>query len=150
MRPLHKLFLGLIALASLAATAAVAQHPVSKALIREKVNDNQLTMLRGNTPPAANAQNDRGRVNGNMPMTDLILVLRRSPEMQAAFDAFVESQYDPTSPNFHRWLTPEQVGEKFGPALSDIATVNAWLSGHGLSVDDVSKDRMTIRFSGSA
>ncbi|WP_109486975.1 protease pro-enzyme activation domain-containing protein [Occallatibacter savannae] len=150
MRPVHKLFLGLLALTSLAATSAVAQGPVSKALIRDKVDDNQLTMLRGNTPPAANAQNDLGRVSGNMPMTDLILVLRRSPEMQAAFDALVESQYDPTSPNFHRWLTPEQVGEKFGPALADIATVSAWLSGHGLSVDGVSKDRMTVRFSGTA
>lgn len=150
MRPLHKLFLGLLALTSLTATAAVAQNPVSKALIREKVNENQLTMLRGNTPPAAIAQNDAGRVNGNMRMTDLILVLRRSPEMQAAFDAFVESQYDPNSPNFHQWLTPEQVGERFGPAMSDISTVSAWLAGYGLSVDEVSKDRMSIRFSGSA
>jgi subtilase family serine protease len=150
MRPLPKLFLGLLALTSLVATAAVAQHPISKALIREQVNDNQLTVLKGNTPPAAIAQNDVGRVNGNMPMSDLILVLRRSPEVQAAFDAFVEGQYDPNSANFHQWLTPEQVGEKFGPAATDISTVSSWLSGHGLSVDGVSKDRMTIRFSGTA
>jgi subtilase family serine protease len=150
MRPLPKLFLGLLALTSLVATAAVAQHPISKALIREQVNDNQLTVLKGNTPPAAIAQNDVGRVNGNMPMSDLILVLRRSPEVQAAFDAFVERQYDPNSANFHQWLTPEQVGEKFGPAATDISTVSSWLSGHGLSVDGVSKDRMTIRFSGTA
>ena len=148
MRPLHKLFLGLIALISLVATVAVAQHPV--ALIREQVNENQLTTLRGNTPPAAIAQNDIGRVSGSMPMTDLILVLRRSPEIQAAFDAFVESQYDASSPNFHHWLTPEQVGEKFGPAMADITIVSSWLSSRGLSVDEVSKDRMTIRFSGSA
>ena len=70
-----------------------------------------------------------------MPMTGLILVLHRSPEQQAAFDAFVASQYDPTSPNFHRWLHPEEVGEKFGPALADIATVSSWLASHGLSVD---------------
>src|SRR3569833_1029714 len=150
MRPLHKHFLVLIALTSLAASSAVAQRSDSKALIREKVNDNQLAVLRGNTPPAANAQNDQGRVRGNMPMTDMILVLRRSPEVQAAFDAFVESQYDASSANFHHWLTPDQVGEKFGPAQADIATVSAWLSGHGLSVDEVSTDRMTIRFSGSA
>ena len=149
MRPLQKLFLSLFAL-TLASTAAVAQHPVSKALIREKVDENQLTLLRGNTPPAANAQNDAGRVSSRMALTDLILVLQRSPEVQAAFDAFVASQYDPNSPNFHQWLTPEQVGEKFGPATADIATVTAWLSSHGLSVDEVSKDRMTIRFSGTA
>src|SRR3569833_4130691 len=85
-----------------------------------------------------------------MAMTDLILVLRRSPDMQAAFDAFVESQYDPNSPNFHQWLTPEQVGAQFGPAMSDIATVSSWLASNGLSVDEVAKDRMTIRFSGRA
>ena len=58
----------------------------------------------------------RAGSSGSMPMTDLILVLQRSPEVQAEFDAFVASQYDPNSPNFHQWLTPEQVGEKFGPA----------------------------------
>ena len=150
MRPLYKQFLSLLALASLAVTATVAQQPATKALIREKVDENQLATLRGNTPPAAIAQNDAGRVAANMPMADLILVLQRSPEVQAEFDAFVASQYDATSPNFHQWLTPEQIGEKFGPALSDIAAVSSWLSGHGLSVDEVSKDRMTIRFSGSA
>ena len=150
MRSLQKQFLSLLAFASFVVTTPLAQHPVSRVLIREKVDDNQLTTLRGNTPPVAIAKNDAGRVSANMRMTDLILVLRRSPEMQAAFDAFVESQYDPNSPNFHQWLTPDQVGEKFGPALADIATVSSWLSSRGLSVDDISKDRMTIRFSGNA
>lgn len=150
MRPLHRVFLSLAVFTSLACTVAIAQHPVSKALIREKVDDNQLAILKGNTPPAAIAKNDVGPVSGNMPMTDLILVLQRSPEMQAAFDAFVASQYDPNSPNFHHWLTPEQVGEQFGPATADISAVTAWLSGHGLSVDGIAPDRMTIRFSGTA
>jgi hypothetical protein len=134
----------------LAGLSSVAQSPVSRPLIVEKVNENQLVTLKGNTPPAASAENDRGRVSPSLPMTGMILVLRRSPEQQAAFDAFVASQYDVTSPNFHRWLDPAEIGEKFGPALADIATVSSWLAGHGLSVDEVSKDRMTIRFSGSA
>jgi len=150
MRPLHKPFLSFIALLSLAGSAAVAQHPTTRALIREKVDENQLTTLRGNIPPAAIAQNDAGRVSANMPMTGLVLVLQRSPEMQAEFDAFVESQYEPASPNFHQWLTPEQIGERFGPATSDIAEVTSWLESHGLTVDEVSKDRMTIRFGGTA
>jgi len=150
MRPLHTSFLSLIALLSFAGSAAVAQHPTTRALIREKVDENQLTTLRGNIPPAAIAQNDAGRVSANMPMTGLVLVLQRSPEMQAAFDAFVESQYEPNSPNFHQWLTPEQIGERFGPATSDMAKVTSWLASHGLTVDEVSKDRMTIRFGGTA
>jgi len=148
MLPLHRLFC-LLALTVLAGTSVVAQKPASR-LIVDKVDESQLMILKGNTPPAAMAKNDLGRVDSGMRMSDLILVLQRSPEMQAAFDAFVESQYEPGSPNYHQWLTPEQIGERFGPALADIATVSAWLTGHGLSVDGVSKDRMTIRFSGSA
>jgi len=133
-----------------AGLSLVAQSPVTRPLITEKVDENQLVTLKGNTHPAASAENDRGRVNPSLPMTGMILVLRRSPEQQAAFDSFVASQYDATSPNYHRWLEPEEVGERFGPALADIASVSSWLASHGLLVDGVSKDRMTIRFSGRA
>jgi hypothetical protein len=83
-------------------------------------------------------------------MSDLILVLSRSPEQQAAFEKFVAGQYDANSPDFHQWLTPDEVGTKFGPSETDIDTISRWLIGHGLSVDQVTKDRMSIRFSGTA
>jgi subtilase family serine protease len=114
------------------------------------IDESQLTTLKGNTHPAANPINDRGTVSTSLSMGDLILVLSRSPEQQAAFDKFVASQYDPSSPNFHQWLTPEQVGEDFGPSETDIATISNWLTGHGFIVNGVSKDRMTIRFGGTA
>ncbi len=149
MRPLHRLALPCFALAFLSGVSS-AQNTASKPLIVERVNENQLITLRGNVPPAATAKNDRGRVSPDMRMSGLVLVLRRSPEQQAAFDSFVASQYDATSPNFHHWLQPAEVGEKFGPAPTDIATVSSWLGSHGLSVDEISQDRMTIRFGGSA
>jgi subtilase family serine protease len=114
------------------------------------IDETQLTTLKGNTHPAANSTNDRGAVSSGLSMGDLILVLTRSPEQQAAFDKFVASQYDPSSPNFHQWLTPEQVGQDFGPSETDIATISNWLTGHGFTVSEVSKDRMTIRFGGTA
>jgi subtilase family serine protease len=114
------------------------------------IDESQLTTLKGNTHPAANAMNDRGKVSDSLPMTNLILVLSRSAEQQAAFDKFVASQYDPYSPNFHQWLEPEQVGAYFGPSETDIATISNWLTGHGFTVDEVGKDRMSIRFSGTA
>ena len=150
MRSLRRLALAIVALAFLSSMCAVAQAPATKPLITEKVDDNNLITLRGNTPPAATAANDRGPVNPAMAMSGLVLALRRSPEQQAAFDAFVASQYDQNSPNFHQWLQPDEVGVKFGPALADIATISSWLSSHGLTVESVSKDRMAIRFSGTA
>ena len=105
----------------------------------------QSVTLRGNTNPHANAQNDRGAVSPEFALPDLTLVLSRSPEQQAAFDAFVASQYESGSPNFHQWLTPGQIGAQFGPAPADIATITGWLTGHGFTVKQVAPDRMTIR-----
>ena len=150
MRPLGRLLICLIALSSLSAIAAQSQVVPTAVRIVDRVDDSQLVTLTGNTHPAANAKNDVGRVSSRLQMSDLIMVLSRSPERQAAFDAFVASQYDPSSPKFHQWLEPEEVGVQFGPSLADIATVSNWLSTHGFSVDEVSKDRMNIRFSGTA
>ncbi len=139
-----------VLLAQATSSPAAPTTPQSAPQIREKIDDAQRTTLVGNVHPAATQANDRGVVDPSLPMTDLILVLRRSPQQQAAFDAFVASQYDPTSSEFHHWLVPDEVGQRFGPAQADIATVSNWLSSRGLRVDSVSKDRMTLRFSGTA
>jgi hypothetical protein len=118
--------------------------------IVDHIDERNLVTLKGNTHPAANAKNDRGQVSPSLPMTDLILVLSRDPAQQAAFDKFVANQYDVASPDFHQWLTPEQVGLNFGPSETDVTTVSNWLTGHGFSVGEITKDRLSIRFSGTA
>ena len=118
--------------------------------ILNRIDESQLVTLSGNTNPHANARNDRGLVSPSLPMTDLILVLSRDQAQQAAFNAYVASEYDQNSPNYHQWLTPEQVGEQFGPSQTDIQTITNWLTGHGFSVTQVTKDRMSIRFNGTA
>lgn len=136
------LFCGMVSLAQ--------SNPAAVRRIVNKVDENQLTTLHGNTHPAAIARNDQGRVSADMPMTDLVLVLSRSAEKQAEFEKFVADLYDPNSAVFHQWLTPEQVGEKFGPSDADIAAVTSWLSGRGFTVTEVTKDHMSIRFNGTA
>jgi subtilase family serine protease len=127
-----------------------AQEVAPSVRIVNRIDEHSLVTLKGNTHPAAKAKNDRGRVSTDLPMTDLILVLSRSPQQQAAFEKFVASEYDSSSPNFHQWLTPEEIGQKYGPSETDIATVSQWLGGRGFTVDEVPNDRMTIRFSGTA
>src|SRR5215469_7565958 len=105
-----------LALTSLIGSGASAQNP-SLSQIVEKLDENQLITLRGNTLPVVNPQTDLGVVRPDLAMTDGVLVLTRSPEQQAVFDAFVASQYDSTSPQFHHWLEPSMVGENFGPSM---------------------------------
>jgi subtilase family serine protease len=150
MRCRRSIPLYILAVILLSATAAKPQAVAPTVQIVNRIDENDLTTLKGNTHPLANAMNDRGPVSPSLPMTDLIMLLNRSAEQQAAFDKFVANQYDPHSPDFHHWLEPAQVGENFGPSQTDIQTISNWLTGHGFSVDAVSKDRMTIRFSGTA
>jgi hypothetical protein len=118
--------------------------------IINRIDESQFVTLRGNTHPFANAKHDQGKVADSLPMTDLILVLSRDPAQQAAFDAYVASEYNQNSPNYHQWLTPDQIGEQFGPSQTDILTITNWLTGHGFTVSQVTRDRMSIRFSGNA
>jgi hypothetical protein len=149
MCKLRTLFFPLAATVMLC-SVAIAQSHAPTVRIVDRIDENNLVTLKGNTLPVANARNDRGRVSPTLPMSDLILVLSRDAAQQAAFEKFVASQYDSTSPSFHQWLTPEQVGENFGPSEADIASISNWLTGHGFTINQVTKDRMSIRFSGTA
>nr|HEV7954979.1 protease pro-enzyme activation domain-containing protein [Candidatus Acidoferrales bacterium] len=86
----------------------------------------------------------------SLPMERMLLVLKRSPDQQAALKAFMESQQSKSSPNFHQWLTPDQFGQQYGVSDSDIQAVTAWLQTHGFTVNRVAAGKMLIEFSGTA
>jgi subtilase family serine protease len=69
---------------------------------------------------------------------------------QSDLDEFLRQQQEPASPNYHRWLTPEQFGARFGMSASDLAKVSAWLQAHGFSNITVSRSRTSIEFDGNA
>jgi len=130
--------------------AQVLPHSSWQPRIVENIDESSLVTLRGNTHPFANAKNDRGAVSADFSMPDLTLVLSRSPEQEAAFEALIDEQYDPSLPSYHQWLTPAQIGEQFGPARADIATITSWLASYGFTIKNVAPDRMSIRFNGTA
>jgi subtilase family serine protease len=150
MATLRSLPLYALASALLFAAVSPAQQASSAARIAGPIDDSQLVALKGNVNPEANAKNDRGRVSDSLPMAEMAMVLSRTPERQAAFDAFVQSQYDSGSPNYHHWLTPAQIGQLYGPAQSDVDKITGWLAAKGFSQTRVSADRMSISFSGTA
>jgi hypothetical protein len=85
-----------------------------------------------------------------MPLHRLLLVLQRSPQQEAALRKLLDDQQTKASPNYHMWLTPEQFGEQFGPAPSDIQAVTDWLASEGFEVSRVTAGRTVIEFSGTA
>jgi subtilase family serine protease len=139
----------LLASAILFPAVSQAQGVAPAVRIAGPIDDAQLTTLRGSLNPAAIGATDRGSVSADLPMVPT-MVLSRSADQQAAFDAFVASQYDQNSPNFHHWLTPQQIGAQYGPAPADISTISSWLTSHGFAVKIIAADGMTIQFSGTA
>ncbi|HEY0760232.1 MAG TPA: Ig-like domain repeat protein, partial [Acidisarcina sp.] len=67
----------------------------------------------------------------------------------AALKAYLAALQTPGSTSYHKYLTPEQFGARYGTADADIQAVSMWLQGHGLAVKGADKARMTIEFSGS-
>ena len=82
----------------LCSVSLTAQTAAPTIRIVGPIDAGQLVTLKGNTPLAAKAINDRGPVSSSMSMTDLTLVLSRGSERQAAFDAFVAASTTPARP----------------------------------------------------
>lgn len=130
---------------------AISGETISPAPSRvvEAVDDSRLVTLTGNVHPEARPQYDEGRVDPQLRLERLVLVLKRSPEQEKALAEFNERQYDPKSTDFHRWLHATEFGKLYGPSDSDIAAITSWLQNQGFSIFEVSKGRVWIQFSGT-
>jgi len=115
----------------------------------KKIDESDLVALPNNTPIAATPQFDVGPMEDAFALDHMRLVLKRSPEQQAALDDFLAQVNDPSSPSFHRWLTPDEFTASYGVPMADIATVTRWLESHGFRTD-VASNHMSIEFSGTA
>ena len=81
----------------------------------------------------AYASYDRGPVAPSMVLHNMSVILQPGDARRADLEQFVASQQDPTSQNYHRWLTPEQYAERFGVPDATVAKVAAWLQSQGMT-----------------
>ena len=96
--------------------------PVARAAgpdpIGEPVTAPRLSALSGNRVAWATAENDLGEVAGDLRLSHLTIVVKRSAERQQAFELFLAQQQDPSSPNFHHWLTPRRSASGLVPTCA--------------------------------
>ena len=117
--------------------------------ITAKVDRNFMATLHGTHPRAVDRAAVGARFSAETQLQNMILVLQPSVEQDSALLSLLDAQQDKNSGNYHKWLTPDTFGEYFGVAPADIATVSAWLSDSGLTVDNVSRGGRFITFSGT-
>ncbi len=129
---------------------ALAQAPSPR--ITQRIDESKLSVMRGNTrPEARNRKNDRGPVADTLDLDHILLQLQRSPEQEQAFQQLIdEMSNDRNSPNFHNWLTADEIGQRFGVSQADLDTVTGWLGAHNFRINQVYPATMVIDFGGTA
>jgi hypothetical protein len=119
--------------------------------ITQAIDEHAYVPLPGNTrPEATNAVNYRGPLEATFPVDHILLFLQRSPQQEQALDKLIEQLNDRKSPQFHKWLTAKQFGERYGVADEDIQQVTNWLQSQGFVINRVYPNKMLIDFSGTA
>ena len=62
----------------------------------------------------------------------------------AGMQAFVNGVSDPRSPLYHQFITPEQVGARFGLSTDKVNAVADYLKGQGFKINLVAKNHLSI------
>jgi subtilase family serine protease len=151
--PVIQLF-ALSAFAILSYVPAVAQAPrggsiSAKPQVTQRIDQGSMVSLPGHVIKALTPARDMGAVEDASPVR-LYLNLQRTPEQQSDLDSLLSEQQNAASPNFHKWLTPEQFGERFGVAQSDINAITIWLSSRGFDGITVAKNASVVSFKTTA
>ena len=118
--------------------------------ITQAVDDSRRAAVPGNVSPRIKSGTDLGLAARTLELPYVTLVLKPSASQQADLSQLLAQQQDPTSANYHAWLTPEQYADRFGVSQSDIDKMAAWLGQHGLTVKSVARSRNSIVFAGGA
>ena len=86
---------------------------------------------------------------GRFPSTNrLRLAIGLPLRNREGLDRLLQQIYDPTSINYHHYLTPQQFAEMFGPTEQDYKTVIAFAMANGFTVTATHPNRVVLDVEG--
>jgi hypothetical protein len=115
-----------------------------------RVNESRQVRLSGTVHALARAENDRGAVEDSFRAERMIVILKRPAEREAALQGFLREAHTAGRAGYHKWISPEEFGAKFGARDEDVQQVQSWLQAHGFAVTRLTKSRDYLEFSGTA
>ena len=125
------------------------QAALSQTRIASAVNNNQRVVMRGTTPALIAKSTETGRMPAGQDLGRMILQLAPTAQQDQKAAKVVAALHDPSSPSYHKWLTPAQFGQLYGVSDYDAAQVQGWLQNRGLTVHEISQSHRFIVFSGT-
>ena len=114
------------------------------------IDSSQRITLPGHIHHKALPQYDQGRIEPSFQFGYVTMLFTPSAAQSQALDRFLAEQLNPSSANFHKWLTPEQFADRFGLTANDMRKVTDWLTSQGLQIVTVARGRQFVVIGGSA
>ncbi|HTB19437.1 MAG TPA: protease pro-enzyme activation domain-containing protein [Bryobacteraceae bacterium] len=136
-----------VLLIAAASTSALAAPPDR---ISARIDSARTVVLAGHAPSIARPEFDQGPVSAALALPAVTIYLKPSAAQQTALEQLLANQQNPTSADFHKWLTPEQYADRFGLSSNDVNRISAWLQSQGMQVQRVARSRTWIQFGGTA
>ncbi len=127
-----------------------ASSQVARSRITAPIDEGRLQRLPHNTHPLARPEFDQGLAPADLALDRMLLVLTPSADRQQSLAELLKSQQAKGSPQYHKWLTPQQFGQQFGAAPADIQKITAWLQSQGFAIGHIANGQNIIEFSGTA
>ena len=95
-------------------------------------------------------RNGQAQATGRLPSNQVLqldLVLQLSD--QAGLDSFLKDLYDPTSPSYRQFLTPQEFTARFGPSQDQYDAVVRFANSYGFQVVGGTRDAMDVQVKGT-
>ena len=108
--------------------------------------DSSAMLLDGNHPDEAAAVVGAAAASPSQPLAMRLTMAMRNRDDLARLLA---AQQDPSSPDYHRWLTPDSFTARFGPSDADLARVSRWLKRKGFTVNSADASTREVAFTGT-
>src|ERR1700722_19281738 len=114
--------------------------------VRPAVAGGPDTILEGNHPDEAADIVGAATASPSQPLAmRLTMALRNRDDLAK----LLSEQQDPSSPQYHRWLSPDAFTSRFGPTDADLARVTQWLKKKGFTVNSADASTREVSFTGS-
>jgi len=124
-------------------------HAAVQSRITSAVSDASRSRVEHTIPMRARLATDLGEAPSSRRLDSVTLHFNMTAAQQADLNQLLADQQNPTSPNYHQWLTPAQFGARFGLSSSDLSKVTSWLTGKGLAIVSVAPGATDITVSGT-
>ena len=102
--------------------------------------------MSGQLPEAVTTLQPIGRLDG---ASNLNLAISLPLRDREALAAFIEQLYEPASPSYRHYLTPDEFTARFGPTEDDYQAVMNWATRNGFTISASHSSRMLLEVTAS-